>query len=391
MFRISRYLKIAAKKGGRRQVTPPTSGTNEISPVVIWNLTRRCNLECIHCYASASPRDFAKELSTDQALATLDDMKQAGVLHIIFSGGEPTMREDLDILAGRAKELGFMTSLSSNGTLIGDKQADMIKNVGFDYVGISLDGMKEAHDEVRGAVGSFDSAVAGLFRLKERKIRCGARFTLTKKNIVDLPKMFRFVEDNDINKLYLSHLVYSGRGSANKAEDLTPEETREAMELVHKKTMEYVKNGVDIQVVTGNNDADAVFTILKLGEESHEMAEKVVPLLQKSGGNSAGIGVANIDPTGQVHPDPLMSSVNLGNVTEKSFGEIWRDNENPTLARLRERPRKLNGRCGQCAWIDVCGGNTRVRAQNLTGDLWGSDPACYLTDEEINAEVSYSV
>lgn len=389
MFRISRYLKMAGSSG------LPRAGSGGVhramAPAVIWNLTRTCNLECMHCYASAAPRNFGRELTTGQALGAIEQMKDAGVTGLILSGGEPMLRKDLKTITIKAKEMGFIVALSSNGTLIGDKEADMIRECAFDYVGISLDGIGDIHDRVRGVKGAFDKAIGGLFRVKERGVRAGVRFTLTKINIADLPAIFGFVEENGIEKLYLSHLVYSGRGSANKAEDISLEETRRVMEYVYFKAREYLKTGFPTQIVTGNNDADAVFLLLKLQEQHPEEAERLLPALLRFGGNSAGVGVANIDPTGDVHPDPLMSSVTLGNITETSFKKIWFQSGHPVLKRLREKPRRLNGRCGECAWLRICGGNTRVRAQRLTGDMWGGDPACYLTDEEINMEVKDAV
>jgi len=345
----------------------------------------------VHCYASSKARDYRNELSSGQALHTIDDLHDAEVRTLIFSGGEPMLRYDLMALAEYAKKRGFITSLSTNGTLIGDSEADRIKRAGFSYVGVSLDGVGETHDRVRGQRGSFDRALSGLLRLKARGARVGMRFTLTKMNIADLPEIFRLAEDYHIDKIYLSHLVYSGRGSANKAEDITPEETRKAMDFVFGKAREYTEAGSGPQIVTGNNDSDAVYLLMRLMEENPEGAARLRPALERFGGASAGVGVANIDPGGMVHPDPLMSSVNLGKVTERPFGEIWGNTDHPVLNKLRQRPRKFNGRCGECAWLKVCGGNCRVRAQRMTGDLWGADPACYLTDEEIQIEMAHAI
>lgn len=390
MFRLSHYLKIAHGKTGRAGAVS-ASGRGVRAPVVIWNLTRTCNLECIHCYSSSSTRGFKRELTTSQAFEAIDGMKEAGVRSIILSGGEPMLRHDLELLARRVKGLGIMLSLSTNGTLIDEDAANLIEDIGFDYVGVSLDGIGEVHDRVRGASGAFDRAVTGLMRLKNRGVKAGTRFTLTKMNYSDLPAIFDFVERNEIEKLYFSHLVYSGRGSANHAEDLYTEDARSAMDFIFDKAEQYLENGVKTQIVTGNNDADAVYLLMRLKQKFPEGAARLQPALIRFGGNSAGMGVANIDPVGEVHPDPLMSSVNLGNVTRQTFGEIWWQNDNPTLARLRMRPRTLNGRCGECAWLKICGGNTRVRAQRLTGDLWGSDPACYLTDEEIQVKMAHAI
>lgn len=389
MFRLSHYFKIA--RGGPPKKSGAHGARCSGRPIVIWNLTRTCNLECVHCYASSKARDYSRELTTEQALRAMDGMRDAGVGTLIFSGGEPMLREDLMTLARYANEKGFVTSLSTNGTLIGDKEADEIKDSGLTYVGVSLDGIGEIHDQVRGQKGSFDAALAGLMRLKNRGVRVGLRFTLTRLNTRDLPRVFELAENRGIDKIYLSHLVYSGRGSANKGEDITPEATKKAMDFVFDKAREYADTGSGPQIVTGNNDADAVYMLIRMMENNPDGAERLLPVLERFGGNSAGVGVANIDPTGEVHPDPLMSSVNLGNVKENTFGEIWTNSDHPVMKRLRMRPRKFNGRCGECAWLKVCGGNCRVRALRMTGDLWGSDPACYLTDEEIQIEMAHAI
>ncbi|MGK7345647.1 MAG: radical SAM protein [Candidatus Nitrospinota bacterium M3_3B_026] len=389
MFRLSHYYNIAEGRAGRGGKSHGARCGGK--PIVIWNLTRTCNLSCVHCYASSKARGYSRELSTEQAVSVMDGLYAAGVRTVILSGGEPMIRGDILNLAASAKEKGFMTSISTNGTLIGEKEADRIAAAGLDYVGVSLDGIGETHDRVRGVEGSFEQAVAGLFRLAERGVKCGVRFTLTRMNMNDLPAIFEFAEKNGIGKIYLSHLVYSGRGGVNRGEDVTPAETREAMDYVFSKAREYTRRGRGPQIVTGNNDADAAYLLLRLMEGSPEGAERLLPVMERFGGANAGVGVANIDPTGEVHPDPLMSSVNLGNVTEKSFGEIWHDSENPVLKRLRARPRVFNGRCGRCAWLKVCGGSCRVRALRMTGDMWGHDPACYLTDEETQVELAQAV
>ncbi|MFQ5432221.1 MAG: radical SAM protein [Nitrospinota bacterium] len=380
MFRVTSYLRLLNGSPGKKRANHAAAGKG---PIVIWNLTRTCNLECMHCYAASKNHDYSKELRTEQAYKVLHDLKKAGCFSLIMSGGEPLLRHDVYALAERAKELGFLLTLSSNGTMIDEKEAEQIHSAGFDYVGISLDGIGELHDRFRGVKGSFDRAVDGLLRCKELGMRVGVRFTLTKINIHDLPRIFEFVEENEIKKIYLSHLVYSGRGSIHENDDLTQYETRKAMEFVIKKAKSYVEAGNPTEIVTGNNEADAVFVLLKLMAENPVNANRLLPILQRWGGNSTGIGIANIDPRGNVHPDPLMYDINLGNVLDAEFGKIWFENDNEKLKLLRKRPRGLKGRCGECAWINVCGGSNRTRAYRKTGDMWESDPSCYITDEEI--------
>jgi heme d1 biosynthesis radical SAM protein NirJ len=385
MFRITAYNRLILGNGASNDASARPSGQegSRVDPIIIWNLTRTCNLECVHCYASSKSKDYKGELTTKQAFDVVDQLKEAGCGTIVFSGGEPLFREDLFEIGSYAKEKGFFTALSSNGTMIGDIEAEKLRTAGFDYIGISLDGIGQVHDNFRGMDGAFELAVAGILRCKEKGLRIGVRFTITKRNSHHLPLMFDFVEEKRIAKIYISHLVYSGRGVSNSEEALGPEETRKAVRFIMEKAAEYVKNDIPIEVVTGNNDADAVYFLQELFNNDPAAAEKLVPLLEKWGGNNAGIGVANIDPRGEVHPDPLMSDLNLGNVKTGRFKKIWYESEDEFLLKLRKRPRILNGRCGRCEWIKICGGNSRTRAIRSTGDPMASDPACYLYDEEV--------
>ena len=380
MFRVTTNLK---RLNSNQPVTRRTGARTDIAPMVIWNLTRTCNLECVHCYASSKQRDYMGEVTTEKAFEVLEQLKEARCNTLVLSGGEPLYREDLFKIAKRAKELGFYLALSSNGTMIEEREAELLKTSGFDYIGVSLDGIGALHDKFRRSEGAFDLALRGLRLCRDKGLRTGVRFTLTKMNEADLPKMFDLVEKNRIDKIYISHLVFSGRGVENSCEALEPERTREAVSLIMERALYYVENNIPIEVVTGNNDADAVFFFMEYAAKNPAKAEKLMMMLENWGGNNAGLGVANIDPLGEVHPDPLMSGVKLGNVKDGSFGKIWHQSENAILNRLRERPRPLLGRCGKCEWVKICGGNSRTRSERAAGDLMASDPACYLTDEEI--------
>ncbi len=389
MFRLSRLMKRAKKMGAGRAGS--SAGHVPCAPVVIWNLTKTCNLSCLHCYSSSSAGKFGGELSHDEALRVVNDLEQAGVKLLILSGGEPLMRQDVASIASRAKDLGMSVSLSTNGTLINNSAIGPIIDAGFDYVGVSLDGSRETHDRFRGVTGAYDKAVKGVSLLKKESVKTGVRFTMTKFNVNDLPDIFALAEKFEIDKLYLSHLVYSGRGDQNRSNDISHAQTRRLMEYVFEKAESYVEKGFPAEIVTGNNDADGAFLILWLLDRYPETAGKVLVGLEKTGGNSAGVGIANIDSRGDVHPDPLIQYINLGNVKRTPFGAIWNDSGNEILKALRSRPRKINGRCGGCRWIKVCGGNNRERAWRMTGDFWASDPACYLTDEEIRVETACAI
>ncbi len=390
MFRLTSLLKYAYANDRTAKGRHPKGPTAD-SPVVIWNLTKACNLSCMHCYSSSFAGQFDGELAGEEALGVVKNLSDAGVNYLILSGGEPLLRHDLPTIASYAKQLGMYVSLSTNGTLINSSMAGHIVDAGFDYVGVSLDGARETHDKFRGMSGSYDKSVRGIEILKKEGIKTGIRFTLTQFNIDDLKHIFSLVERTEVEKLYLSHLVYSGRGNKNKSKDISHARTRLMMDYVFEKADSYVKGNVPIEIVTGNNEADGAYLTLWLMNRNPAAAFKLLGRLERSGGNSAGIGVANIDSQGDVHPDPLIQYVNLGNVRNIPFDEIWNSDDNDMLNDLRRRPRQIKGRCGSCRWIKACGGSNRERAWRMTGDFWASDPACYLTDEEIAVETACAV
>jgi heme d1 biosynthesis radical SAM protein NirJ len=377
MFRLSHYMRQLVEP------TPVRRRKGPVRPVVIWNLTRRCNLRCRHCYTTSADVEFPGELTHEQAMATLEDLGAFGIPALILSGGEPLARRDLFQIAARAREMGVYLALSTNGTQVVGETADRVAEIGFDYVGISLDGIGATNDWFRGRTGAFDQAVAGVQACKARGVKVGVRFTITTDNARQLPELLALCDREGIDKFYLSHLVYAGRGDKHRGEDAGWGHSRRAMDLLIDRAWVAAAEDMPLDIVTGNNDADAVY-FLRWAEARFE-PEKVAHLrahLEAWGGNSSGVGVANIDPQGKVHPDTYWSDYTIGNVKETPFSELW-TGDDPMLAQLRRRPRPLKGRCGACAYKAVCGGNTRIRALQVTGDPWAEDPACYLEDREI--------
>jgi heme d1 biosynthesis radical SAM protein NirJ len=362
-----------------------------VRPVVIWNLTRRCNLKCRHCYAVAADHHFPGELTTQEAYAVLDDLAAFNIPALILSGGEPLSRADTLDIARRSKAHGLYTALSTNGTPISGAVADELAGIGFDYVGISLDGIGATNDWFRGQNGAFDAALAGVRECQKRDIKVGLRFTMTNDNAAQLPDLLALAEREGVEKFYLSHLVYAGRGNKHRGDDTDWTVTRSAMELLIERAWQAVSEGHELEIVTGNNDTDAVFFLQWVAANfSPEQVAHVRRHLEAWGGNSSGLGVANIDTQGVVHPDTYWSDYSIDSVRKRPFSTIWQDLSDPMLAGLRMQPRPLKGRCGACAYKSVCGGNTRIRALQLTGDPWEADPACYLSDQEIGLDEAMS-
>jgi heme d1 biosynthesis radical SAM protein NirJ len=377
MFRISRYLQAVRSP---RPLPPERQPTG---PVVIWNLVRRCNLACKHCYSTSADIDFEGELNTREVFSVMDDLRDYGVPVLILSGGEPLMRPDIFEISRRAKAKGFYVGLSSNGTLIDEDNIEDIGEVGYDYVGISIDGIEATHDRFRRRKGAFAEAMQGIGLTRDQGIKVGLRFTLTEDNAQELPQLLDLLDEERIDKFYLSHLNYAGRGNRNRASDVVHQTTRWAMDLIFERCWDELERGVSREYVTGNNDADGVYLLHWLRRRYPQGEERLRTLLERWGGNASGINIANIDNLGNVHPDTFWWNYSLGNVRQRPFSEIWEDLSDPIMAGLKQRPRPLEGRCGECAYLSICGGNTRTRAFQTTGNLWAEDPACYLSDEEI--------
>jgi len=352
-------------------------------PVVVFNCTRACNLRCVHCYASADGGRAPDELTTEQALNFIDSLAEFGSPVVLFSGGEPLRRADLFQLVQHAVDKGLRAVISTNGTLIDKDAARRFAAIGLSYVGISLDGIGRVNDEFRGHKGAFDMAMQGLENSREAGLKVGLRFTINRRNFTDVPKIFDLLEQKSIPRVCFYHLVYAGRGSRLRDDDLDHEKTREVVDLIIDRTKELHDKGFPCEVLTVDNHADGPYLYLRLLKENPDRAEKVMELLKFNGGNSSGLGIGCVSWDGTVHPDQFWRNKILGNIREKTFGEIWSDKENEFLQKLKEKKLHVTGRCSQCRFLDVCGGNFRCRAEAVYRDDWAPDPACYLTDEEI--------
>lgn len=355
-------------------------------PVVVWNVTQRCNLFCMHCYASSRDREYPGELTRAEGLALLDDLAAFGAPTLLFSGGEPLTRPDLFELVSHASASGLRCVLSTNGTLITPEAADNIAASGFSYVGVSLDGIGAVHDKIRGKKGAFEEALRGLRLCRDRGVRVGLRFTVHRKNVDQLSAIFDLLETEEIDRCCIYHLAYAGRGDRIRSFDLTPNETRAAVEYIFDRVQDYEARGIDKEILTVDNHADNVLLYKRVQRDAPERAADVLQMLEWNGGNQSGIAIACVDPQGNVHADQFSWDYTLGNVRERPFSEIWTDATEPRMAILKDRKPQLKGRCSGCRWLNICNGNLRVRAERYFDDFLAPDPACYLTDEEVGLE-----
>ncbi len=363
--------------------TPVSAGTAPgMGPVVVWNCTRACNLACRHCYASATPAGSGNELSSEEGRAFLESLAEFRVPAVLLSGGEPLMREDIFQLLEYGASLGLRMVLSTNGTLIGSDTARRLRTAGVSYAGISLDGLETVNDAFRGTAGAFKKTLAAFRHCRAAGQKAGLRLSLTRTTVRELSAIFRLVEEEGISRVCLYHLVSAGRGSELQGEDLAPEETRDALDFLIEKTLDFGSRGVDTEILTVDNHCDGLYVFLKMKERDPERAERIFSLLGRSGGNRSGMAIGAVDWEGNVTIDQFTRSIVLGNIREKGFENIWRGEGDSFLAMLRDRKPYLRGRCGACRRQEQCNGNLRARAL-AAGDFWGPDPACYLTDGEI--------
>lgn len=365
--------------GSKGQVHGAVAGHG---PVVVWNSTRTCNLKCRHCYSESDSKKYA-ELSTQEAKQFIDDLADFKVPVLLFSGGEPLVRPDFFELAEYASQRGIRTTISTNGTLITPEIASRIKNIGVGYVGISLDGIGEVNDRFRGRQGAYEAALSGIRNCLAVGQKVGLRFTINRHNHKELNQIFDLIEKENIPRVCFYHLVYSGRGSEMIKEDITHAESRVALDLIIERTLDFHRRGLEKEILTVDNHADAIYIYLKLLQENPERAQQVYELLSRNGGNRTGIAIGEVDWEGNVHADQFTRNHRFGNVREQKFGDIWTNLSHPILAGLKNRKPLLQGRCAKCKWLNLCNGNFRARAEAVHGNFWAEDPACYLTDEEI--------
>jgi Fe-coproporphyrin III synthase len=375
-----------ALRYGRRSARLPShllQFSEDKRPVVVWNITRACNLKCVHCYAHATDFSSGDELTTAEGRALIDDLAAYGVPVLLFSGGEPLVRKDLPDLAAYAVEKGMRAVISTNGTLIDGPKARTLKEIGLSYVGISLDGMEPVNDRFRGVNGAFGKAMQGIRNCQQAGIKVGLRFTINKRNLTEIPGIFDLLEEMDIPRVCFYHLVYAGRGSALVEDDLSHEQTRDAVDLIIERTRKLHAMGKPKEVLTVDNHADGPYLYLRLLKENPRRAAEVLDLLKMNEGNNSGRGIGCVSWDGEVYADQFWRHHSFGNIRKLPFSNIWTQPADPLLGQLKEKKKYVQGRCATCRWLDICGGNFRVRAEAVSGDVWAPDPACYLSDQEI--------
>ena len=363
-------------------------------PITVWNITRTCNLRCVHCYSDSNAMQYPGELTWEQMEQVVEDLASYQVPSLLFSGGEPMIHPRFFDLVDKSTAAGLKLTISTNGTLITPEKAALLKAANVAYVGISLDGIGPIHDQFRRKEGAFDAAVRGFKNCHAVDQKTGLRLTLTRHNVENIEQILDFIEDNEIQRVCFYHLVPAGRGS--ELQVLTPAEARGAIDTLIARVEAWHKQGVERELLTVTQPADGAYLLVRMRNENHPNLLEAGRLLAWTcgGANSSGRGIANIDTQGSVHPDQFWQDVILGNVKQMPFSQIW-EGGNPDSAEmlaairsigqlsLEQRQARMSGPCANCQWFQICGGGFRTRAYFANdGDLWGSDPGCYLHDHE---------
>jgi radical SAM protein with 4Fe4S-binding SPASM domain len=372
----------------------PHASATARKPITVWNITRTCNLRCVHCYSDSNASNYPGELTWEEMENVVADLAAYKVPSLLLSGGEPLVHPRFFDLVEKASASGLKLTISTNGTLITPEKAALLKAANVAYVGISLDGIGKIHDEFRRKEGAFDAAVRGFRNCHEVGQKTGLRLTLTRHNVQNIEKILDFIEEQEIQRVCFYHLVPAGRGSSLQV--LTADESRHALDILIARVEQWHAQGVTRELLTVAQPADGAYLLLRMEQEGHPNLEEARRLLAWNGGgaNSSGRGIANIDTQGNVHPDQFWQDITLGNVKVMPFSQIW-DGQNQasadTLSDIRsigtlssaERQTRMSGPCASCRWFGICGGGFRTRAAyGEHGGLWGSDPGCYLNEAE---------
>ncbi len=312
-----------------------------------------CNLRCPHCYMEAG-RKAENELTTEECLGLIDEMKALGTEMLILTGGEPLLRKDIYDIAKAASAQGIWVVMGTNGVLVTDEVVEKMIECGVQGVAISIDSLEPAkHDQFRGGPDAWEHSVRALSICRANGLQVLVQTTVMDMNYAEIPDLLAFAREKGAWSFNLYFLVQTGRGQ--QMSDLSPERTEHML-----------SNLVDWQ-----DEQRPMLVRSKCAPQFKQIAyERGVGGLE-SGGCMAGTQYGRITPQGDVTPCPYMNVV-AGNVREQSFGEIWRTS--PVLQELRD-VKQLKGRCGRCEFNELCGG-CRCRAQAAFDDYLQEDPAC---------------
>ncbi len=348
---------------------------NVKAPMVAWNITRKCNFSCDMCHLGSALEADSDELTTQEALEFIDHMASIKVPLISAYRGEPLPRAEFFILVGPAHNSELRIILSSNAALITEKTAREISESGISYVGIDMDGFSQiggAMDVIKG----LEIAFPAMEYLRDAGVGCGVRITIGEFNLSQMSSIIEAIENTGLKRFAVCQHIEGRDWKTVK------EERRRIIDFL----IDYAMKNPEMEVVTEQLYDDGVYLLQRVAESDTELAAEMEKLLARQGGCPAGDRIVNVDYRGDVHLCPYWKSRTIGNIREKKLSGICFDEDNEILARMSDKTQYLKGRCGRCSYNQLCRG-CGARADEICGDPFASDPACYLTEEEITAAV----
>ena len=335
--------------------------------LVAWEITRNCNLNCVHCRAAATMGPYTGELDTDAAYRLLDQIAELGSPIVILTGGEPLLRPDIFDVAKYGDDKGLRMVMAPNGTLITEEIAEKLSAAGIKRISISLDGAsRECHDRFRGVEGAFDGALRGIEYAKKAGIEFQINTTITKANLEQIPEIQQLAVDLGAVAHHIFLLVPTGRGKYILDQEITAKEYEDTLNWFYDQ-----RDKTPLQLKA--TCAPHYYRILR--QRAREEGKKVTfeshGLDAVTRGCLGGTGFCFISHRGVVQPCGFLN-VNCGEVTKESFAEIWKKSK--VFNELRNYD-ELKGKCGACEYKRVCGG-CRARAYEATGDYMAEEPLC---------------
>lgn len=348
--------------------------------LVVWNFTNSCNLKCVHCYQEAKSKVSPDELTTQEALNVVDQLNEARVVALSFSGGEPLTRKDFFQVAKYAHDNGLFISVATNGTLITEAVANKMKDAGVEYVEVSLDGsVASTHDSFRGIAGAFKQTLKGIENCKKTGIYTCLATTLTKYNLKEIPDIVQLSKNLRVDRFMLFNFIPTGRGKNILKQDVSPEEREQVLKDLYQELKSKVTNEESTDFIECFTTApqfarvaiqDSTEGFIPVAHQGG-LPAKVAKLAEFIGGCGAGRVYCALQPNGDVTPCVFMP-IKLGNLRTENLQDIWF--KSPVLKELRDR-NLLEGRCHDCDYRNICGG-CRARAYSYYGNYLAPDPGC---------------
>ncbi len=344
------------------------SGKNDANlRLVAWEVTRTCNLACIHCRAAALDRPYENELTTEESFKLLDEIEAFASPIIILTGGEPLLRPDIFEIAAYGNGKGLRMTMAVNGTLLSVEKARKLREAGIQRISISLDGAAaESHDAFRQVSGAFEGALHGVQSAKEVGLDFQINTTITRQNLGELPAIHALTVSLGAVAHHIFLLVPMGRGKDIEEQGIDAEQYEKTLHWFYEQ-----RDRVSLQLKA--TCAPHYYRILRqrAREEGREVNFNTFGLDAMTRGCLGGVGFAFVSHVGQVQPCGYLE-LNCGNVREQSFREIW---ETSSVFKDLRDFRRYEGKCGRCEYVKVCGG-CRARAYESTGNYMASEPLC---------------